>query len=185
MKKRFIDLIQRETAHARSGAGGRIIAKMNSLADSDVAEHLYTASQAGVEVTLFIRGFCCVRPGVPGLSDNIRIVSILGRFLEHSRIFHFGAGKADPLDGEWYIGSADWMYRNLNNRVESACPVVGRAARAKLLRIIQVMNADRRGAWELGPDGSYHPLRPDAGAPEDSLQMLGTFEALMREARAM
>jgi len=193
MKRRFIDMIKRETeiarAHARSqgapvGSGGRIIAKMNALADSDVSEALYNASQAGVVITLFVRGFCCLRPGVPGLSDNIRVISVLGRFLEHSRIFHFGGGKSDPLDGDWFIGSADWMYRNLNNRVESACPVSGHAARAKLLRIIQVMNADRRGAWELAPDGSYRPRRPDPDSVSDSPQVLGTFESLMREARA-
>src|SRR5581483_2779724 len=98
MKKRYIALIQRETAiaqahkRAETPVGGRIVVKMNAFADSDVAEHLYAASQAGVQITLFVRGFCCLRPGVPGLSENIRIVSVLGRFLEHSRIFHFGNG---------------------------------------------------------------------------------------------
>lgn len=189
MKPRFIDMIRRETAiaeaHARgeSAVGGRIIAKMNALADSEVAEALYGASRAGVDITLIVRGFCCLRPGVPGLSENIRVISVLGRFLEHSRIFHFGAGKADPVDGDWFISSADWMYRNLNNRVESGAPVTGRAARAKLMRIIQVMTADRRGAWQLTPDGSYRPRSADRDAAEDSPQVLGTFETLMRESR--
>lgn len=192
MKKRIIDLIHRETKlseQLRSGqaapgsVGGRIVAKMNAFADTELAEHLYAAARAGVQITLFVRGFCCLRPGVPGLSENVRIVSVLGRFLEHSRIFHFGAGKPDPLDGDWFISSADWMYRNLNNRVESATPVTGRAARAKLLRILQVMNADRRGAWELRSDGSYDRLIPPPTAAPDGPELLGTFDTLMREAR--
>ena len=188
MKKRLIDLIKRETEHARAFAegrapvGGRIVAKMNAFADSDIAEPLYAASRAGVQITLFVRGFCCLRPGVPELSENIRVVSVVGRFLEHSRIFHFGAGHADPLDGDWFISSADWMYRNLNNRVETACPVSSRPARARLLRIIQVMAADRRGAWELGQDGSYTARPPSQDAPADAPEALGTFETLMREA---
>ena len=191
MKKRCIDLIQREVAVAgafkrgASPVNGRIVAKMNAFADSDIAEHLYAAARAGVQITLFVRGFCCLRPGVAGLSENIRVVSVLGRFLEHSRIFHFGAGKADPLDGEWYISSADWMYRNLNNRVEAATPVFSREARTKLLRILQIMNADRRGAWQLQPDGSYVRLEPTPAeaADPDSPANLGTFDTLMREAR--
>ncbi|MBX3385569.1 MAG: polyphosphate kinase 1 [Phycisphaeraceae bacterium] len=189
MKKRFIEMIDREAELARlhaagkSPVGGRIVAKMNSLADPDVNERLYAASQAGVQITLFVRGFCTLRPRVPGLSEGIRVFSVLGRFLEHSRIFHFGAGHADPLEGEWYIASADWMYRNLNNRVESATPVNGRGNRAKLLRIIEIMSADCRGAWELNPDGTYTQRAAPVGAPEDSPEMLGTFEAMMREAR--
>ena len=191
MKKRIIGMIQRETELARrqargeSAVGGRIVAKMNAFADSEVAEHLYAASQAGVQITLFVRGFCCLRPGVQGLSENIRVVSVVGRFLEHSRIFHFGAGNVDPLDGDWYISSADWMYRNLNNRVEAATPVTNRAARAKLLRILQIMNADRRGAWQAMPDGSYARLMPSAAeaADPEGPALLGTFETLMREAR--
>lgn len=190
MKRRFIEMIRREAQiaqrHARgeSAAPGRIVAKMNSLADSEVTEELYAASRAGVQITLFVRGFCCLRPGVPGLSENIRVFSVLGRFLEHSRIFHFGAGRVDPLEGEWYIASADWMYRNLNNRVESATPVQGRANRQKLLRIIQIMSADCRSAWELGPDGAYTPRVASTNADPDSPEMLGTFESLIREARA-
>jgi polyphosphate kinase len=190
MKKRVIALIQRETALAESfrrgesPVGGRIVAKMNAFADSEVADALYAASQAGVQITLFVRGFCCLRPGVAGLSENIRIVSVLGRFLEHSRIFHFGAGKADPLDGDWFIASADWMYRNLCNRVESGTPVLARSGRQKLLHILQVMNSDRRGAWELRSDGSYEKLQPAPDLSPDSPELLGTFETLMREAHA-
>lgn len=189
MKRRFIEMIHREIGFARAHArgehpvGGRIVAKMNAFADSDLSEQLYAAAQAGVQITLFVRGFCCLRPGVPGLSENIRIVSVLGRFLEHSRIFHFGNGKADPLDGDWFISSADWMYRNLNNRVEAGTPVIGRAARAKLLHILQVMAMDRRGAWELRSDGRYDKLVAPAGLDADTPELLGTFETLMREAR--
>jgi polyphosphate kinase len=189
MKRRFLEMISREAELARahesgeSPVGGRIIAKMNSFADTDMAAALYDASRAGVKITLYVRGFCCLRPGVPGLSENIRVVSVVGRFLEHSRIFHFGAGKDDPLEGEWYIASADWMYRNLNNRVESAAPVQSRPGRAKLAHILEIMSRDRRGASELLPDGSYMTLRPSANAAEDSPEILGTFESLMREAR--
>lgn len=191
MKKRMIGLIQREVgiaqafARGESPVNGRIVAKMNAFADSDIAEQLYAASAAGVQITLFVRGFCCLRPRVAGLSDTIRVVSVLGRFLEHSRIFHFGAGKPDALDGDWYISSADWMYRNLNNRVESATPVMDREARRKLLRILQIMNADRRGAWELRDDGTYARLMPSEAelAEPDHPANLGTFETLMREVR--
>ncbi len=188
MKRRFCEMIDREAeqsrlhAQGKSAVGGRIVAKMNSLADPDVNERLYAASRAGVQITLFVRGFCTLRPREAGLSENIRVFSVLGRFLEHSRIFHFGAGHADPLEGEWYIASADWMYRNLNNRVESATPVLGRTNRAKLLRIIQIMSADCRGAWELDPDGNYSPRVAPAGVAADSAELLGTFETLQREA---
>ncbi len=194
MRARFLALIDREMQFARRrgpgqappGAdgpgGGRIVAKMNALADQEITEKLYEASQAGVQITLFVRGFCCLRPGVPGLSENIRVISVVGRFLEHSRIFHFGAGYADPVDGDWYISSADWMYRNLNNRVEAACPVKDRAARGRLQRVIDVMLADRRKAWELLPDGRYVARTPPPGAPADSPAVDGTFATLMREA---
>ncbi len=188
MKQRFIGLIERETETARrfaagkSPVNGRIIAKMNAMADQEVTETLYEASCAGAEVTLFVRGFCCLRPGVKGMSENIRVISVVGRFLEHSRFFHFGAGRADPLMGEWYIASADWMYRNLNNRVEAACPVLDPASRAKLHRIVQAMMADSRKAWDLLPDGTYVQRSPPPGAAPDSPAVLGTFGTLMREA---
>lgn len=191
MKKRFIAMIERETHFARlhaqgkSRVGGRIIAKMNAMADHDVTEKLYEASQAGVQVLLFVRGFCCLRPGVEGLSENIRVVSIVGRFLEHSRFFYFGAGHADPLDGEWYIASADWMYRNLQNRVEAACPVLDRSSRARLQRVVDVMLADQKNAWDLMPDGIYVQRRPAQAGPRTdptSPEVIGTFTTLMREA---
>ncbi len=189
MKARFIELIEREIRVAReyangnSKVGGRIIAKMNAMADQDVTEKLYEASQAGVQITLFVRGFCCLRPGVAGMSENIQVISVIGRFLEHSRFVHFGAGRPDPLDGDWYISSADWMYRNLNNRVEAACPVTDRASRAQLWKIATIMLEDARSAWELGADGSYQLRTPPASLPADSVAMLGTFGTLMRQAK--
>jgi polyphosphate kinase len=188
MKRSFLALIEREAqiarehASGRGGVGGRIVAKMNALEDRQIMEALYAASAAGVQIDLLVRGFCCLRPGVAGLSENIRVTSVVGRFLEHSRIFYFGAGQADPLAGEWFIGSADWMSRNLDGRVEAACPVLDQTARAKLLRIFQVMCEDRRNAWRLGPDGRYQPLAPSPSAAPDTPETLGTFQSLMNEA---
>ncbi|MCU0688728.1 MAG: polyphosphate kinase 1 [Phycisphaerales bacterium] len=187
MKRRFIELINREIAIAKAFAkgespvGGRIIAKMNAMEDREVTDALYEASAAGVQIDLIVRGFCCLRPGVPGLSENIRVSSVIGRFLEHSRLFYFGAGQAEPLKGDWYIASADWMSRNLDGRVEAACPVYDPQARGKLLHMLQIMLEDRRNAWTLGPDGHYTQLTPRPDAPAKSAEALGTFESLMRQ----
>ena len=118
MRPRLLDLIHRETQNRRAGRPSRIIAKMNQLEDPDIIEALCEASQAGVPIDLIIRGFCCLRPGVPGHTENIRIRSIIGRFLEHSRILYFANGRQDPAEGEYFIGSADWMFRNLSKRIE-------------------------------------------------------------------
>lgn len=182
MRDGFIRLIDREIQNARAGRPARIVAKMNAMEDTAITEKLYEASQAGVPVTLIVRGFCCLRPGVPGLSENIRVLSIVGRFLEHSRIFHFANGQEDWTEGEWYIGSADWMYRNLSNRVEAVCPVKDREARARLRRIFEIELADHRCAWELNADGSYTRRRPPPDAPADSPAVLGSFQTLMAEA---
>ena len=123
MRPRLLDLIHRETQNRRAGGPARIIAKMNQLEDPDIIEALCEASQAGVPIDLIIRGFCCLRPGVPGRTENIRIRSIIGRFLEHSRIFYFANGRQDPAEGEYFIGSADWMFRNLSKRIEVVTPV--------------------------------------------------------------
>jgi polyphosphate kinase len=183
MRDAFMRLIQREIDLAQSGRppGGRIIAKMNSLEDLKITNKLYEASRAGVRITLIVRGFCCLRPGVPGLSENINVVSIVGRFLEHSRLYYFGAGHADPAKGEWFISSADWMYRNLSARVETAVPVRDAAARARLARIVDIMLEDRRNAWDLCGDGSYAQRRPDPEADPVSPAALGTFATLMQE----
>ncbi len=178
MRRGFEKLIDAEIVNAKKGKPARIVAKMNSLEDRKITDHLYAASQAGVPVTLYVRGFCCLRPGVPGLSDNIRVHSIVGRFLEHSRVFHFANGTEDPLEGTWLIGSADWMYRNLNTRVEAAVPVQDRDARARLQRLIDVMTDDTRNAWDLTPTGGYD-RRPASGRPAP-----GTFVTLMADALA-
>jgi polyphosphate kinase len=182
MRRRFCELIDREIAFAKRGLPARIIAKLNSLEDAEIVEKLYQASQGGVQVRLIVRGFCCLRPGVPGLSDNIAVVSVVGRFLEHSRIFHFAAGQEDPADGDWFLGSADWMYRNLNTRVECATPVKDQDARRRLMRILEVSLADHRHAWDLRPDGSYVRRTPDRNADPDSPHAMGTFAALMADA---
>jgi len=117
MRPRLLDLIHRETQNRRTGGPAHIIAKMNQLEDPDIIEALCEASQAGVPIDLIIRGFCCLRPRVPGHTENIRIRSIIGRFLEHSRIFYFANGRQDPAEGEYFIGSADWMFRNLSKRI--------------------------------------------------------------------
>src|SRR5678816_709386 len=113
MQQRFLEMIEREVENHRAGRPARIIAKMNALEEKKVCRALYRASQAGIKIDLVVRGFCTLKPGVPGLSENIRVISVIGRFLEHSRIFYFRNGAQDELDGEFYIGSADWMYRNL------------------------------------------------------------------------
>ena len=147
--------IEREADHARAGRGGRIRAKLNGLADVTVIQALYRASQAGVDVELVVRGICTLRPAVPGLSERIRVVSILGRFLEHARIYHFanGGGGAD----EYYIGSADWRPRNLRRRVEVVAPVFDAAARAQLDRILET-ELNLPAAWLLSADGSYEQV---------------------------
>lgn len=182
MRRRFSELIEREIDIARRGGRGRIIAKMNALQDLDIIDHLYEASNAGVQIDLIVRGFCCLRPGAPGMSENIRVISVVGRFLEHSRIFHFGAGVDHPADGDWFIGSADWMYRNLNNRVEAVTPVLDRSLRLKLHSIVQASLLDHRCAWDMAPDGSYIMRTPPADADPESPQALGTFEVLMNDA---
>ncbi|MFG0286184.1 MAG: polyphosphate kinase 1 [Phycisphaerales bacterium JB039] len=184
MRRRFYELIDREIELARQGRPGRIIAKFNTLEDRRITDRLYEASGAGVQIDLIVRGFCCLRPGVPGMSENIRVMSVIGRFLEHSRIFYFGAGREDPLDGDWFIGSADWMYRNLNNRVEATCPVYDAEARSRLHEILDVMLRDHRNAWDLMPDGSYARREPPPGAAPDSPEAAGVFRTLMARAAA-
>jgi polyphosphate kinase len=184
MRTRFNDLIDREIENAKAGRPARIFAKFNSLEDIKMTERLYQASQAGVPVEMVVRGFCCLRPGVPGMSDNIRVWSIVGRFLEHSRLFHFADGHEDPADGTWLIGSGDWMYRNLNARVEAACPIYDRAAKARLCTLRDILTRDQKRAWDLQPDGSYTLRTPPEGAEPDSPEADGVFRTLMHLARA-
>jgi polyphosphate kinase len=160
MRERFIELILREAAHARAGQPARIVAKLNQLEDAPVCEALCEASNAGVQVDVIARGFCCLRPGIAGLSENIRVRSIVGRFLEHGRLFYFANGQADPLDGEFFLGSADWMDRNLSRRVEAVAPVENRHLRERLWEVIEVQLADERNSWQMQPDGTYVQSMP-------------------------
>lgn len=156
LRPRLLQLIQRETAHARSGQSARIVAKMNALVSPEVIDALYEASQAGVEIDLMVRGICCLRPGVPGVSDRIRVLSHIGRFLEHSRLFAFwNAGNE-----EFFMGSADWMPRNLERRVEVVVPVDDRSLHPRLRTLLQTYLGDNRQAWELQGDGTYTQRQP-------------------------
>tara|TARA_B100001248_G_C27399234_1_gene468542 strand:+ start:5364 stop:7481 length:2118 start_codon:yes stop_codon:yes gene_type:complete len=155
MRSRFIELIKAEIQNHKNGKPAKIIAKMNSLQDREIIDELYKASQAGVEIQLIVRGFCSLRPGVPGLSDNIRVYSTVGRFLEHSRIYYFqNAAEREP-DGLFYIGSADWMYRNLNKRVEVISPIEAPELKAELWHLLDANLHDKRLTWKLLSDGTY------------------------------
>ena len=178
MKKRFLQLIENEIELTKPGKPGRIIAKMNQLEDRGIMDALYRASQAGVQIDLIVRGFCCLRPGVPGLSDNIRVRSVVGRFLEHSRIFWFQAGKENPLDGDMYIGSADWMYRNLQTRVEAATPILLVEHRARLWEVIQTCLNDCRQSWQMRGDGTYQRVAWDHLDAKDP-RAIGVHQYLM------
>jgi len=162
-----LERIEREARHAREARGGVIRAKINGLEDPEVIRALYKASQAGVEVDLLVRGLCRLRPGVPGLSDHIRVRSTLGRFLEHARIYHFGNG-GEP---EYFIASADWRPRNLRRRVEVAVPISDPAARAYLDAVLTLELNDPTG-WVLGPDGTYAPPSAPVGDPRSAQQVL-------------
>jgi polyphosphate kinase len=182
MRPRILELIERETANAKLSRPARIVAKMNQLEDPDIIAALCNASRAGVSVDLIIRGFCCLRPGVPGQTENIRVRSIVGRFLEHSRVFHFASGQENPVEGEFFIGSADWMVRNLSKRVEVVTPILDPLHKEKLQEFLRVCLGDRRQAWELGSAGSYTQLHPDESS--DTRASLGTHRVMMDLMRA-
>ncbi|MGD8440138.1 MAG: polyphosphate kinase 1 [Holophagae bacterium] len=166
MRDRFSELISREIEHAEGGRPSGIMAKMNQLQDPSLVRELYEASRAGVPITLNIRGLCILQPGVPGLSDNIRVFSVLGRFLEHGRIYRFANG-GDP---EVYIGSADWMKRNLDRRVESIAPVTDPELKKEIDEILAVLENDNHTAWDLQPDGSHVRRQPVDGEPVRAAQ---------------
>lgn len=156
MRDQFLALIDRETLIARAGRAARIVAKINALVDQEIIDSLYRASQAGVRVDLLVRGICCLRPGLPGVSDNIRVVSIVGRFLEHSRLWYFH-NDGDPT---YHLGSADWMPRNLDRRVEAAAPVEDERLHADLRSLIGVCLADDHQAWDLQSDTTWRQRQP-------------------------
>jgi polyphosphate kinase len=162
MREKMLGLISRETANARAGRSARIIAKINRLADTEIIRALYEASRSGVQIDLIVRGLCMLRPGVPGLSENIRVRSIVGRFLEHSRIFYF----ANRGDEEVYIGSSDWMMRNFDRRVEVATPIrLPKLKRYLKDEVLDTYLADNVKARQLMPDGSYVRVQPQNGEP--------------------
>ena len=167
MRERFLALIERERAHAREGRPARMIVKMNALADPAMVAALYAASQAGVEIELIVRGICCLRPGIAGVSDTIRVTSIVGRFLEHSRLWYF----LNDGDEEYYLGSADWMPRNFERRVEAVTPVEDTVLHERLRALLETYLRDNRNAWVLSPDGSYTQLRA-GDEPEIATQLI-------------
>ena len=159
LRERFTELIRREAEHAAAGRPCGIRAKMNQLQDEKMISELYAASQAGVPISLNVRGMCCLRAGVPGLSENIRVFSVLGRFLEHARIYRF-ENAGEP---EFFIGSADWMRRNLDSRMEAIMPVFNEGIQAELEHILEVLESDNITAWEMQPDSRYLRREPAEG----------------------
>jgi polyphosphate kinase len=165
LRERFIKMIEREIENKQKGKDAQIIAKINSLTDVEIIEKLYDASQAGVSIDLIVRGMCMLRPQVAGLSENIRVVSIVGRFLEHSRVFYF----ANAGHEEFYVGSADWMRRNLDNRVEVVVPIKDKRICRNLKNALDAYLNDTANAQLLKPDGTYEKIQPAADAePFDS-----------------
>ncbi|MCB1921201.1 MAG: polyphosphate kinase 1, partial [Candidatus Competibacteraceae bacterium] len=169
LKPALLAKIEREIGHAKAGKPALIQFKMNALEDKEVTTALYQASQAGVKVELIVRDTCRLRPGIPGVSENVQVISIVGRFLEHTRIFHFRNNGAD----EYFIGSADCMQRNLESRVEVVTPIDAPELQRELQQILDVQLNDRRSAWDMQPDGTYIQRVPGEGDdPRGSQQIL-------------
>jgi len=169
LRESIVRLIEEQTEKARNGESVTITCKTNSLTDPQIIELFYEASQAGVKIDLIVRSICCLRPGVEGVSENIRVVSLVGRFLEHARIFAFSDGN----DEQMYLGSADLMQRNLDRRVETAFPLREKHHREKVRRMLDLQLVDNANGWELGPDGTFERLHPKDGEEQiDSQRIL-------------
>jgi polyphosphate kinase len=181
MFSRFKAMIERETEHAKAGKPAHIIAKMNNLEENDISLLLYKASQAGVATDMIVRGFCCLRPGVKGMSEKVKVISTIGRFLEHSRIFYFRNGAADPIDGDFFIGSADWMYRNLHARVECVVPVLDRTLKEKIWEILQNYLKDQRQTWDMNSDGNYTQRKGSEVGVQQTLMNIAKQKSVMIE----
>lgn len=181
LKPALLSKIEREIKHQQAGREGRIQFKMNALEDVDVTRALYRASQAGVGIDLLVRDTCRLRPGIPGLSETVRVISIVGRFLEHARIYYFRNGG----DEEYYIGSADCMKRNLESRVEVVAPVDTAPLQAELRQLLDTQLNDQRSVWDMLPDGSYHQRRPDEQADPRSCHQLQMEQAEKRQKDSM
>ncbi|KPK14083.1 MAG: polyphosphate kinase, partial [Betaproteobacteria bacterium SG8_41] len=165
LNKELLARIEREAQHAQRGKPARIIAKMNALVETGIIKALYRASTAGVQIDLIVRGICCLRPGVPGVSDNIRVRSVVGRFLEHTRVFWFQNDGSEEL----FCSSADWMDRNFFRRLEVAFPIQEKSLRARVVReALQAYLADNTQAWELQSDGGYRRCTPDGTEPRSA-----------------
>jgi polyphosphate kinase len=177
MFSKFKELIQRERDHAKAELPALIMAKFNNMEENDISLALYEASQNKVPVNLIVRGFCCVKTNIKGVSETITVQSTLGRFLEHSRLFYFRNGKADPIDGDFFIGSADWMYRNLHARVEAVTPIYDRIAKEKLWHILQSYWNDSKQTWIMKSDAGYEKKKTNSSA-----QSLGVQNDLMKQA---
>jgi polyphosphate kinase len=174
LRPEMLDLIR-----GQAREGGRIVLKMNALVDPDMVDALYEASQAGAEIDLIVRGICCLRPGIPGLSERITVRSLVGRYLEHSRIFRFGVRRG----ATHYIGSADLMQRNLDRRVEALAPVSDPSLAARLDEILEVLMQDDMLSWTLGPDGTWTKVQGERGIDaQQRLQELAVERAGSRKA---
>ncbi len=170
LHEKLLALIRRETHNAEAGGTGHIIAKLNALVEPQLVRALYEASNAGVLVDLIVRGICCLRPGIPNVSDNVRVRSIIGRFLEHTRCYYFHNGG----DEELYCASADWMDRNMFRRIEVMFPVLEPELKQRLMADLDTYLADNTQAWELQPNGDYRLLTPgDNDAVSAQLALLG------------
>jgi polyphosphate kinase len=166
LHERMLHHIDTEIRNVEAGGAGHIIAKLNALVEPEVIKALYRASTAGVMIDLIVRGICCLRPGIPGISDNIRVRSIVGRFLEHSRVYYFHANGDEKL----FCASADWMDRNFFRRIEVCFPVSDERLKARILADLDASLSDNCQAWELLGDGSYQPVKPAPDAELVSVQ---------------